>query len=60
MAVYLLANLTVRDADGTLVCRDGFGDHYPVCTTQPRADGRMRVDIVNRGEVWTRVQILTN
>lgn len=53
-------NLTLRDATGTLVCRDGFGDHYPVCTTQPRADGRMRVDIVNRGEVWTRVQILTN
>lgn len=53
-------NLTVRDAGGTLVCRDGFGDHYPVCTTQPRADGRMRVDIVNRGAVWTRVQILTN
>jgi hypothetical protein len=53
-------NLTLRDADGTLVCRDGFGDHYPVCTTQPRADGRMRVDIVNRGAVWTRVQILTN
>ena len=53
-------DLTVRDAAGTLVCRDGFGDHYPVCTTQPRADGRMRVDIVNRGEVWTRVQILTN
>jgi hypothetical protein len=50
----------LRDADGTLVCRDGFGDHYPVCTTQPRADGRMRVDIVNRGAVWTRVQILTN
>lgn len=53
-------DLTVRDAAGALVCRDGFGDHYPVCTTQPRADGRMRVDIVNRGEVWTRVQILTN
>ena len=53
-------DLTVRDAAGTLVCRDGFGDHYPVCTTQPRADGRMRVDIVNRGGVWTRVQILTN
>lgn len=53
-------DLTVRDAAGTLVCRDGFGDHYPVCTTHPRADGRMRVDIVNRGDVWTRVQILSN
>ena len=53
-------DLTVRDAAGTLVCRDGFGDHYPVCTTHPRVDGRMRVDIVNRGDVWTRVQILSN
>lgn len=53
-------DLTVRDSDGVLVCRDGFGDHYPVCTTQPRADGRLRIDIVNRGEIWTRVQILTN
>jgi len=43
-----------------VVCRDGFGDHYPVCTVAPRAGGRMRVDIVNRGDVWTKVQVLSN
>jgi hypothetical protein len=53
-------DLTVRDARGAVVCRDGFGDHYPVCTVSPRSGGQMQVDIVNRGEVWTRVQVLSN
>jgi hypothetical protein len=53
-------DLTVRDARGAVVCRDGFGDHYPVCTVSPRAGGQMQVDIVNRGAVWTRVQVLSN
>jgi len=53
-------DLTVRDARGAVVCRDGFGDHYPVCTVSPRAGGQMRVDIVNRGDVWTKVQVLSN
>ena len=53
-------DLTVRDARGTVICRDGFGDHYPVCTVSPRSGGKMQVDIVNRGEVWTRVQVLSN
>lgn len=53
-------NLSVRDARGVVVCRDGFGDHYPVCTVSPREPGKLRVDITNRGEVWTRVQILSN
>lgn len=53
-------DLRVRDASGALVCEDGFGDHYPVCTVRTRQDGRMRIDIVNRGEVWTKVQILSN
>ena len=50
----------IRDARGGLVCEDGFGDHYPVCTLSPREGGRMRIDIVNRGAVWTKVQILSN
>jgi hypothetical protein len=25
-------DMSVRDADGALLCQDGFGDHYPVCT----------------------------
>ena len=53
-------DLTVRDARGAVICRDGFGDHYPVCTVSPRAGGRMQVDIVNRGNVWTKVQVLSN
>ena len=53
-------DLTVRDARGAVVCRDGFGDHYPVCTVSPRAGGQMQVDIVNRGNVWTKVQVLSN
>lgn len=53
-------DLVVRDARGAVVCRDGFGDHYPVCTVSPRAGGQMRVDIVNRGDVWTKVQVLSN
>lgn len=52
--------LIVRDARGVVVCRDGFGDHYPVCTVSPRAGGQMQVQIVNRGDVWTKVQILSN
>ena len=53
-------DLVIRDARGDVVCRDGFGDHYPVCTVSPRAGGRMQIDIVNRGEVWTKVQVLSN
>lgn len=53
-------DLTVRDARGAVVCRDGFGDHYPVCTVSPRTGGQMQVDIVNRGDVWTKVQVLSN
>jgi hypothetical protein len=52
-------DLTVRDARGVVVCRDGFGDHYPVCTLSPPG-GPMRVDVVNRGDVWTKVQVLSN
>jgi hypothetical protein len=53
-------DLAIRDADGRVVCRDGFGDHYPVCTVARPQTGAMRIDIVNRGEVWTKVQILSN
>ena len=53
-------DLVVRDARGAVVCRDGFGDHYPVCTVSPRAGGQMQVDVVNRGDVWTKVQVLSN
>jgi len=53
-------DMSVRDADGAVVCRDGFGDHYPVCTVSRAQPGKMRVDIVNRGAIWTKVQILSN
>lgn len=53
-------DLRLRDARGAVVCEDGFGDHYPVCTVTPAQGGRMRIEIVNHGDVWTRVQILSN
>ena len=53
-------DLTVRDAAGRVLCADGLGDHYPVCTLAPEAPARLRVHVVNRGALWTRVQVLTN
>lgn len=53
-------DLTVTDASGRVVCRDRLGDHYPVCTLSPRRPGPMRIDVVNRGAVWTKVQVLSN
>jgi hypothetical protein len=53
-------DLIVRDAGGRTLCSDGDGDHYPVCTLSPGAPTRLRIDVVNRGPVWTRVQVLTN
>jgi hypothetical protein len=53
-------DLTVRDVSGKLLCADGFGDHYPVCTLSPAAPARLRVHVVNRGALWTRVQVLSN
>lgn len=53
-------DLTVTDASGRVVCRDRLGDHYPVCTLSPRHTGPVRIDIVNRGAVWTKVQVLSN
>ena len=53
-------DLQVRDAEGALICQDGRGDHYPVCTVVRSRPGKMRIDIVNRGSVWTKVQILSN
>ena len=53
-------DLSVRDARGVEICRDGYGDHYPVCTISSHRSGKMRVDIVNRGDIWNKVQILSN
>ena len=53
-------DLVVTGETGSLLCRDGFGDHYPVCTLPAGGGGRLKVDIINRGGVWTQVQILSN
>lgn len=53
-------DLALRDQNGAVICADGSRDHYPVCTVARPAAGPIRIDIVNRGEVWSRVQILTN
>lgn len=53
-------DLIIRDAGGRTLCADGFGDHYPVCTIPAGAPARLRIDVVNRGALWTKVQVLTN
>ena len=53
-------DLALRDQNGAVICADGSRDHYPVCTVSRPQAGPIRVEIVNRGEVWSRVQILTN
>jgi len=53
-------DLTIRDRRGAVVCTDGSRDHYPVCTLHHPEAGTLRVEVVNRGNVWSRVQILTN
>jgi hypothetical protein len=53
-------DLVVRGADGGVLCEDGQYDHYPVCTLTPGEDQRLRIEIINRGAVWTRVRILSN
>ncbi|MBB4081562.1 hypothetical protein [Brevundimonas lenta] len=53
-------DLIIRDSRGSILCRDGYGDHYPVCTVSSGAGGKMRVNIVNRGDVWTSIQVLSN
>ncbi|MFT4954606.1 MAG: hypothetical protein ACI8U3_000977 [Brevundimonas sp.] len=53
-------DMVVRGADGRVLCEDGAYDHFPVCTLTPGEDQRLRVEIINRGAVWTRVRILSN
>jgi len=53
-------DLTLRDQNGVVICADGSLDHYPVCTVPRPQTGRLRVEVVNRGQVWSRIQILTN
>ncbi|MFC5344901.1 hypothetical protein ACETK8_02720 [Brevundimonas staleyi] len=53
-------DLALKDQNGAVICADGSRDHYPVCTVSRPQGAPIRVEIVNRGEVWSRVQILTN
>ncbi|MBU1346759.1 MAG: hypothetical protein KKA16_07390 [Alphaproteobacteria bacterium] len=53
-------DLALKGADGVVVCADGSRDHYPVCTLASPEGGPIRIEVVNRGRVWSRVQILTN
>ncbi len=53
-------DLVVRNDRGDVLCADGLDDHYPSCTLSPATAARLRIDIVNRGDVWTKVQILSN
>lgn len=53
-------DLTLRDPSGAVICADASMDHYPVCTVPRPQGGPIRVEVSNRGDVWSRVQILTN
>lgn len=53
-------DLIVRNDQGDVLCVDGLDDHYPSCTLSPAAPTRLRINVVNRGDVWTKVQVLTN
>lgn len=53
-------DLIVRNDQGDVLCADGLDDHYPSCTLSPAAPTRLRINVVNRGDVWTKVQVLTN
>lgn len=53
-------DLVLRDRDGAVLCSDSSMDHYPVCTLVRPRGGPVRIEVVNRGSVWSRVQILTN
>lgn len=53
-------DLIVRNDQGQVLCADGLDDHYPSCTLSPVAPTRLRINVVNRGDVWTKVQVLTN
>lgn len=53
-------DLVVRDAGGKTLCDQGPGDHFPVCTLAPNAPARLRIGVINRGGLWTRVQVITN
>lgn len=52
--------LIVRDARGKPLCTGAAGGHYPACTLSPATPARLRIDVINRGGIWTRVQVLTN
>lgn len=53
-------DLILRDQAGAAICSDSSRDHFPVCTVARPQAGPIRIEIANRGEVWSRVQILTN
>ena len=53
-------DLIVSDLQGRVLCDDRLGDHYPVCTVPAVSARRIRIDIVNRGPLSTKVQVLTN
>ena len=53
-------DLALSDASGRVLCNDDSADHYPVCTIRVRTAARVKVEVVNDGRIWTRVQILSN
>ena len=56
--------MVVRDATGREVCRDapenGARGGDLVCRWTPASMGEYRLELINRGRVWTRILMVTN
>jgi hypothetical protein len=53
-------NLTIRDADGNLVCADTHGSHVAYCGWTPASDGVFILTIHNQGSRPADYALMTN
>lgn len=53
-------NLTVRDAEGNLVCRDTDPSFVAYCSWTPARDGDFTLTVENRGAAATDYALMTN
>jgi hypothetical protein len=53
-------DLMVYDAKGRLICQDNNIGYYPVCRFTPLWNGRFRVVVLNRGDVYSDTMLRFN
>lgn len=53
-------NLTVRDAEGNLVCRDSDASYVAYCSWTPAGDGDFLLVVENRSQTPTDYALMTN